>query len=619
MFLTDNSDARNKFMEIVTTIENTNKDDRMMKSLVKKNNENLNRRMLPAKFDELMINKDKLSYLNPNMKKPKSKYIKSSKKLLFKYKSNKINNNYKYQRYLTESISEKCFNKVLGDFKDDKNQKNDINIENNSIINKKDSNIFLQLKEEENDKIFKSHKNIFRNEKKDKKLEDLKTFFQLLDIHQKTQYNVELDPSRPKLNFLRNNDYKYFKSSVTYDKKSIYFNKKYSLIFDQINNNIKTKTQKSKKNNYIMNSDEIGFKTYSSNLSKQNNKNSFIKKKKKLYKINSVPYNLFLKGNKNKKNKEKIKDDMICIRNELYSLSDDSKKINKNTLKNDFINKNKNLYINNNNYISNYVSSSRPQTSVTSISNKTKLLKTTNETIDIGENSSLSLLSDTNNLKLFNNSKKYLKNSKHQFRKNLSAKIRNKNKKLLYDMLSDNLEESKKIKNNLNFIKSDKEKKDEMEKEKKIKELTKKKKTDLDLLKKELNLYYNEKKIDLENLVINNVYNMSKHLQNLKQFKIMNNIANKVIVEDKILNKEIFLESSLARKLRKRIKNKNKNEIEFETLIEKRKYLKNKIIKYKEQTENKVIKRLMKNDMFDYDDIKSLDEMIYKYRTMSHH
>ncbi len=85
---------------------------------------------------------------------------------------------------------------------------------------------------------------------------------------------------------------------------------------------------------------------------------------------------------------------------------------------------------------------------------------------------------------------------------------------------------------------------------------------------------------------------------------IMNEIANKVIVEDKILSKEVFIESSLAKKLRKRYKSKSDKEFEF--LIEKRKYLKNKMMKYREKTEKEIIGGLMKNEKFDDNEIKTL-------------
>ena len=106
-------------------------------------------------------------------------------------------------------------------------------------------------------------------------------------------------------------------------------------------------------------------------------------------------------------------------------------------------------------------------------------------------------------------------------------------------------------------------------------------------------------------------------MQNDKQFRIMNKVVNKVIVEDKILSKEVDIESPVAKKLSKRIKTKSDKEFEF--LIEKRKYLKNKIMKYKEKKENDIIDGLMKYETFDFDNFKSLEAMIYKYRTMKHY
>ena len=41
--------------------------------------------------------------------------------------------------------------------------------------------------------------------------------------------------------------------------------------------------------------------------------------------------------------------------------------------------------------------------------------------------------------------------------------------------------------------------------------------------------------------------------------------------------------------------------------------------KYKDKTENDFIRGLMRNDIFDFDDFKSLEEMIFKYRAMNHH
>ena len=600
MKLTENSEARNKFMDIIASIDNNNKDDRTLQSLVSRSREYLDRRMRSSKFDELNINKDKLLYVNPRLKKGHraSKYIKN-------YKANSTEKKKRksiiYMRHLTDNINDNIYKNILGEQYNEK-----IHDISNKVTTKN---------EDEKEKVKK--KTLRLDEKKLKKLDDLKNFLKLIEVHQQTQYQEDLDPLRPKPNFIRSkNNVKLFKTCLSYDKNDIFFNKKYKLIFDKIKN--ASKKDEIIYNNFIINSEENKL-NFSSNISskKHINKNHFLKNKK-LNKINSDCCNILYHRNINKSSYKSINNN-ICIynnnykqnknfiRNNIYSLSDYNKKNGK------YSKKNNNL-INNN--ISNYINSTRPQTSITSKSNKTKFKKSfQNETTDIGETSSLSLASDINNLKTFSISKKDSYLTKKKIKSNI--KYRNENKKKLFKILSEALKKSQKLNKILKYDDISKEKEEEKEKESRIKRLIKKKKTNLNLLINELNLHYDEQKIDLEKLVINNVYNLKKHLQNNKQFRIMNKIANKVIDEDKILSKEVFLESSLAKKLRSRIKTKSDKEFEF--LIEKRRYLKSKIMKYKEKNEKDVINNLMKNEVFDFEDIKSLEKIIYKYRTMNHH
>ena len=600
MKLTENSEARNKFMDIIASIDNNNKDDRTLQSLVSRSREYLDRRMRSSKFDELNINKDKLLYVNPRLKKGHraSKYIKN-------YKANSTEKKKRksiiYMRHLTDNINDNIYKNILGEQYNEK-----IHDISDKVTTKN---------EDEKEKVKK--KTLRLDEKKLKKLDDLKNFLKLIEVHQQTQYQEDLDPLRPKPNFIRSkNNVKLFKTCLSYDKNDIFFNKKYKLIFDKIKN--ASKKDEIIYNNFIINSEENKL-NFSSNISskKHINKNHFLKNKK-LNKINSDCCNILYHRNINKSSYKSINNN-ICIynnnykqnknfiRNNIYSLSDYNKKNGK------YSKKNNNL-INNN--ISNYINSTRPQTSITSKSNKTKFKKSfQNETTDIGETSSLSLASDINNLKTFSISKKDSYLTKKKIKSNI--KYRNENKKKLFKILSEALKKSQKLNKILKYDDISKEKEEEKEKESRIKRLIKKKKTNLNLLINELNLHYDEQKIDLEKLVINNVYNLKKHLQNSKQFRIMNKIANKVIDEDKILSKEVFLESSLAKKLRSRIKTKSDKEFEF--LIEKRRYLKSKIMKYKEKNEKDVINNLMKNEVFDFEDIKSLEKIIYKYRTMNHH
>ena len=649
MSLTENSEARAKFLDIVVTIENTNKNDRMLASLVNKNKEYLNRRMLSSKFEELNINKDKLLYNNSNLKKRKT--LKNMKKSRASISETKKYYNYAFKRHQTESIFNK-YNKNILEEKTEKyeDNKNDIK----SIIlakdeeNKEEKNENKDKKEEkkgikkegkkegkktekkEEKKVYdRNNKNkydngLFLDEKRLTKLEQLKTFLNLIETHKKTQYLIDLDPTRPKLNFIRSKNINLFKSSISYDKNGVFYNKKYKLLFDKIKN-VKNNDNK----NFIINSEENYLNTISPNLSIKKNKNKknrnqFLNRNKK-NKIYIASYKLFNHSKKDQ-NIYKTKNNNIYIYNYKDSHNQNIKRNNFYTLSDDYKYANYNLKTTNsiNNNISNYISSSRPQTSITSKSNKTKMkLSPKNETTDIFEASTISLseinnINNINNLKNINNSKKTSNFSKIQnFPINLDIKNRNDNKKIFYEILSKTLEKSEKVKKKLEFNSLLKEREDEKLEEKKLKDLLKKKTTNLELLVKELKLYYDEPKINLEELVINNALSLGKHLQNEKQFRIMNKVANKVIVEDKILSNEVFIEDSVAKQLRKRIKTKSDKEFEF--LIEKRKYLKNKMKKYKGKTEMDYIAGLMRNDIFNFDDFKSLEEMIFKYRAMNHH
>ena len=134
----------------------------------------------------------------------------------------------------------------------------------NATINDNDIKtiIFNKLEKENEEKpdLSYNYKSI-EKEKKMEKLEYLKNFFKLIDTHQKTQYEIYLDPTKPKLDFIRSkNSAKLFQTCVTYDKNDIFYNKKYNLIIDKINN------KKNNKYNSINNNDENILSSYTSNL-----------------------------------------------------------------------------------------------------------------------------------------------------------------------------------------------------------------------------------------------------------------------------------------------------------------------------------------------------------------
>ena len=117
-------------------------------------------------------------------------------------------------------------------------------------------------------------------------MDKLKTFLNLIETHKKTQYLIDLDPNRPKLDFIRNKKINLFKSSIIYDKKGIFYNKKYKLVLDKIKND-----KNNNNKNFIINSAKNYLNTLSPNLSIKKNKNKnknnknrnqFLKKKQNI-------------------------------------------------------------------------------------------------------------------------------------------------------------------------------------------------------------------------------------------------------------------------------------------------------------------------------------------------
>ena len=597
----------------MSSILKNHKSDNNLKVLSKRRTLDSNLRLPSALSSDFVIGKDIFIPKNPFFKKQNTlKNIKILNDVFHKNK-NKKNDDKNYKRQLTQlSINNtkknKSYKNILEKIKGDEINNN---INNNNIKNN-DKNILKTNAED------LSQNMIYLN--KMKKLDNLKLFFKLLDTHKKTQYEEYIEPIKSNKNFIRTKNYHFnsYKPCITYNKNNLFFSKKYKLIFDKMhrNNNIY------KNSNFISNSEENMLSSYSTNYSRAKNKirSSFLIKKN-LVKFNSDK--LFLHKANIDKNKlinlytNNFKQNKIFITNNLDSLSDD-KNISNN--KNIAYSSNKrNINNNSNNLevdVKNINSNSRPQISLSNNITKIEENKkyTQNETEDMGETSTFSFNSNINNLKLYRNS---IKNATiNNYSKNLSRRLPKKNNKILIKMLSESLKKCKKFNNILKMNYINKEKEEEEKERELIKHLIKKKKTDLSLLVKELNLYYKKYKIDLEELVTNNVNKLKRNLQNITQLKLLNKVANMVILEDKILSKEVILESALARKLKKRIK--SKSEREFELTIKKRKELKNNLLKNKEKNDDEQIKGYLRDEIPDYYDLKSLEAMVKKYRTMSH-
>lgn len=586
----------------MSSIKKNYKSDNNLKVLQKRSKLNSNTRLPSTLSSDFVINKDIFAPKNPFLKKQNT--LKNIKMLnnSFQKNQNKKNNYKNYKRQLTQlSINNnnkrKTYKNIMEKIKDNNNNRKNILKTNAAELSKN---------------------MIYMN--KMKKLDNLKLFFKLLDTHKKTQYEDYIDPIKSKKNFIRAKNYNFniYEPCITYNKNNLFFSKKYKLIFDKMNRN----NNIYKNSNFISNNEENMLSSYSTNYSRAKNKlrNSFLIKKK-LVKINSDK--LFLHKANIDKNKlinlytNNFKPNKNIVANNFDSLTDD--KTSNNSKNNQYpynkknINNNsRNLEVAGKSLNSNY----GPQISLSNFITKIDENKkyTQNETEDMGETSTFSLNSNINNLKLYKNS--INNRAINNYSQNINKKFPKRNNKILIKMLSESLKKCKKFNNILKINYINKEKEEEEKERELIKHLIKKKKTDLSLLAKELNLNYKKYKIDIEELVTNNVYKLKRNLQNITQLKLLSKVANRVILEDKILSKEVILESALARKLKKRIK--SKSEREFELTILKRKELKNNLLKNKEKNDDEQIKGYLKNEIPDFYDLKSLEEMVKKYRTMSH-
>lgn len=586
----------------MSSIKKNYKSDNNLKVLQKRSKLNSNTRLPSTLSSDFVINKDIFAPKNPFLKKQNT--LKNIKMLnnSFQKNQNKKNNYKNYKRQLTQlSINNnnkrKAYKNIMEKIKDNNNNRKNILKTNAAELSKN---------------------MIYMN--KMKKLDNLKLFFKLLDTHKKTQYEDYIDPIKSKKNFIRAKNYNFniYEPCITYNKNNLFFSKKYKLIFDKMNRN----NNIYKNSNFISNSEENMLSSYSTNYSRAKNKlrNSFLIKKK-LVKINSDK--LFLHKANIDKNKlinlytNNFKPNKNIVANNFDSLTDD--KTSNNSKNNQYpynkknINNNsRNLEVAGKSLNSNY----GPQISLSNFITKIDENKkyTQNETEDMGETSTFSLNSNINNLKLYKNN--INNRAINNYSQNINKKFPKRNNKILIKMLSESLKKCKKFNNILKINYINKEKEEEEKERELIKHLIKKKKTDLSLLAKELNLNYKKYKIDIEELVTNNVYKLKRNLQNITQLKLLSKVANRVILEDKILSKEVILESALARKLKKRIK--SKSEREFELTILKRKELKNNLLKNKEKNDDEQIKGYLKNEIPDFYDLKSLEEMVKKYRTMSH-
>ena len=152
----------------------------------------------------------------------------------------------------------------------------------------------------------------------------------------------------------------------------------------------------------------------------------------------------------------------------------------------------------------------------------------------------------------------------------------------------------------------------------KEKKTIKKRKTDINKLKQELHLDYEEDdlNIDLEAIVYIKKNKIKERMKNTEQRILLNQVQQQVINEDKILSKKLILENNLEKKLKSRTK--KISEKLFEELTLKRKQLKDHIIGFKLKYESDYINKLMDNHALNFGVTKSLQALLHKYKVMKY-
>lgn len=405
-------------------------------------------------------------------------------------------------------------------------------------------------KKERKDKILKL---------KRKKVKNLELFIKLVDENEKIQNELyhKNNSKNKKMKFKRNkSDIGLYNPCITYDKKNIFFNKKYDLI--QKNCKYKNNTSFKYFSSYSCSKDKDINNKLSPNYSKEKEKRNFLKltEKKEKDKIN-IP------------KRKKIKSNTMILNNispYLHTNNDNFiyKQLNLNKLK---LNK-KNLSDASNSLLSN------------------DLFKT-----ELNNNINKNTSKSNRNISKITNNYSYNRKSLSPFSKSKSKEKLRRNK--IFPLVSKIIEESSKIDEGLkNIYKNlnDNEKK-ERDKKKKIIEInniTKIRKINIDLIRKKLNLdknYFERNKkhnyFDIYDILTKNTNKIKKIIPK-NGINIINEAVNKIIYEDKMLHKDIvYYNNKLLGHYKENKKDKLLNKI-----FENQKIIKKEIIgKYDKKNE----------------------------------
>lgn len=415
---------------------------------------------------------------------------------------------------------------------------------------KKDSmRIFRKKFETLNDKSL--------NLKQQEKLKNLKNLLFWIERKQKTigSYNKEiinLDNSK-KLNFIRSKNMNQYVPSVNYNKNNLYYNKKYDLILD----NLDQKTPNNTNNDfYNVNSNSFDMKFFSTEKLK-------IKpSKKEISKDN--------KKEGTKKLKLKIKDKILNYN----ILNDEDDK--RNTSPRDLSNNkddNKRKYS-----ISNYYIKSGKEIEINEYEKKKRC-----------KSSSYKL-------------KNYPKNLKDEFSKTLLPLTQ----RLIAESNFINDQISTERKNDKCYDHFGEENSKEIKKNK----IKYKKAVDFNKIREEIQLYNTKSYIDEENIVLKGVKRIEKLLNNKKEVHLARSIAQRVINEDILTHNYFNYDATYNVRLKQLGERKLYSKFLGDTVASKNKMGSKK----RQKTESQKMFKLVKGSLDNFFDKKSLEFLIFKYK-----
>ena len=539
-------DARANFIDILSSTEKENKNDYAVNHLIYKAKEDYKKQVLYANSKNVYLDTD-IYY----KRKRKSRQLKTKTLRLSNIKKPLKEN---HVHFNLANVAKKSYS--IGNLNMLNNLNNINNINNlNKMQLKLDSSksvIKNKILQKDFDDIKLTDEGYLTERKKYDKLDNLTTILELIDVHEKTQYQLMDEKERKKINMLRNKKkFDLYHTCLTYNKNNLFYNKKYKLIFDK-NKSINKLYAHTYQNKNPKNTSPI----------KKNNINTLLTETKIDNNISS--------------NSNRLQSPINFISSK--EKSDFQNKINE---------------LNDRNRLNIEITEAREFTPYTNISSESNIFKT---------------YSSTNT----NSSKNKLKADIILSKRN---QINNKNKQIS-KVYSDVLMNYNKIKNSLsNYYLSDKREENQKKiNEMNIKNLIKKKRTDLKALIKELNLDYDRDNVNLEEIILNKKNKIKERIRNPKQRRLLNQIQQQVMNEEKILSKKVILENNLEKKLKSR--KKKLSEKIFEEMTLKRKQLKHHLIGFKLVQEKDYINNLMKNEIPNFNAPKSLQALLYKYKVM---